>query len=268
MAAFRPGRVAALLLAVAALTGPEGVRAQAARPWEQDKAVVDSTMNAARQRGIQGVGEHLADLEAALADAGAAAKAAASSAGPTRYVLVDGQAQTLTSLLGAAAEQKDHPAGAARQSVAAVESPYPVAALLLGSYYNEVGKPLEALRVLEAGLALPTETDLFGGGHYLPLLTAERGAALVSLKRWPEALADYEGGLKTAGLSASAAARLQRGRGFALTELGRLDEAEAAYHRSLELAPNNPTALHELAYIASLRAGGRPTSPGIYLPPK
>jgi Flp pilus assembly protein TadD len=51
-----------------------------------------------------------------------------------------------------------------------------------------------------------------------------------------------------------------RGRGFALIELGRLDEAEKAYRDSLNSEPNNARALNELTYIGRLRAGG-PTAP-------
>jgi Flp pilus assembly protein TadD len=56
-------------------------------------------------------------------------------------------------------------------------------------------------------------------------------------------------------------ARLLRGRGFALTELGRLDDAEEAYRESLVSEPNNPRAAGELNYIARLRTGARP-APG------
>ena len=52
-----------------------------------------------------------------------------------------------------------------------------------------------------------------------------------------------------------------RGIGFVLTERGDLDGAEKAYRQSLELAPGHPLAMHELAYIAQLRAKGA-KSPG------
>lgn len=58
-------------------------------------------------------------------------------------------------------------------------------------------------------------------------------------------------------------AHLQRGRGFALTELGRLDEAEAAYNEALKIDPNDDRAKHELEYIAHLKAGGSPTEGGL-----
>jgi len=39
--------------------------------------------------------------------------------------------------------------------------------------------------------------------------------------------------------------------------LGRLDEAEDSYNKSLEIEPGNRIALGELEYIKKLRAQGR-----------
>ena len=44
-----------------------------------------------------------------------------------------------------------------------------------------------------------------------------------------------------------------RGQGINLIDLNRLDEAEAALQRSLEVEPENPNALHELGYLERLR---------------
>lgn len=44
-----------------------------------------------------------------------------------------------------------------------------------------------------------------------------------------------------------------RGEGFALTELRRLDEAEAKYHEALKLDPSDQRSKNELKYIAQLR---------------
>lgn len=44
-----------------------------------------------------------------------------------------------------------------------------------------------------------------------------------------------------------------RGEGYALTELHRLDEAEAVYHKALKLDPNDQKSKNELQYIAQLR---------------
>ncbi|WP_146039261.1 MULTISPECIES: tetratricopeptide repeat protein [unclassified Variovorax] len=56
--------------------------------------------------------------------------------------------------------------------------------------------------------------------------------------------------------------RALRGQGFALIEMGRLDEAEARYRRCLALDANDPVAQMELRLIESLRARGRMTLPG------
>lgn len=44
-----------------------------------------------------------------------------------------------------------------------------------------------------------------------------------------------------------------RGEGYALTELGRFDEAEAKYHEALKLDPNDEKSKNELQYIAQQR---------------
>ena len=76
---------------------------------------------------------------------------------------------------------------------------------------------------------------------------------------------DWEGMLRTFTAAEEAAAfapeheqnrvygRAKRGIGFALTELGRLDEAEAKYRECLKIDPDDDGAKHELRYIQSLR---------------
>lgn len=51
-------------------------------------------------------------------------------------------------------------------------------------------------------------------------------------------------------------ARAQRGRGYALIELSRWDEAEAAHRAALKIEPDNPISLGELKFIAEQR--GKP----------
>ena len=64
------------------------------------------------------------------------------------------------------------------------------------------------------------------------------------------------------------AARALRGMGYAYVELGRLQEAEAAYRDSLTLEPDNRIALEELTFIDALRkkrappgGPGKPSDP-------
>lgn len=56
--------------------------------------------------------------------------------------------------------------------------------------------------------------------------------------------------------------RALRGQGFALIEMGRLEEAEARYRRCLALDANDQVAQMELRLIERLRARGRMTLPG------
>jgi tetratricopeptide (TPR) repeat protein len=229
--------------------------ASAEHPWEKDQALLESTMAAIKTDGITAVAAHVAELEQALAGA----KTTFYIDGTT-YVLTDGAAEALIAMTMIASDKS----GKSSKGVA-VDNPYPGIALCLGSYYDEIGKSDEALRVLDAGLASSAVTGIEAGDHR-PILLTERGAAFVALKRWPDALASYDEGLKIDDLDDGIHAHLLRGRGFALTELNRLDEAEAAYNESLKLDPGNERAMHELKYIAQLRAGA-PPSPSSGLAP-
>lgn len=140
-----------------------------------------------------------------------------------------------------------------------VEDPYVLIAFELGTYYNEVKQPDKALQALDEGMRLlHLRHDLERSG-YAPAVFSERGVALSEMKRWPEALANYDEGLTIQSLKPDNRARLYRGRGGALIELGRLDEAEQAFKTSLTYAPDHPVALGELKYITGLRAGAKPT---------
>jgi tetratricopeptide (TPR) repeat protein len=230
-------------------------------PWEKAKAVIDATEADARTKGFQGIQPHIADLEATLASAAEAYRAAVPASGPI-YIFVDGQQETLAALLvTSTGNQKGH-----GRDARAVENPYIRASFYLGSYYNEIDKPLEAMRVLDAGLALPQPAPDMAVGDHRPPMISERGAALGKMKRWADALADYDMGLKLTGLQDKPRALLLRGRGFALTEMGRLDDAEKSYRDSLAADPNNPTATRELGYIAKLRAGGAPKATQLQAP--
>jgi tetratricopeptide (TPR) repeat protein len=219
-------------------------------PWVKAEAVLKATDADARAGGIRGVASHVADLEQALADGKQAFGPPTPGTGPI-YVLTDGSAETLLALLSAAA---DASAGKKNRDTHAIKNPYPLISVYLGSYYNEIGKHDDALRVLDEGMTLRSEPDLLG--ETVPLLISERGATLEALRRWDDALADYDKGLTIAAMPDGSRARLFRGRGYSLTELNRLDDAEEAYKNSLKLAPGNALALNELKYIAKLKAGG------------
>lgn len=247
---------AALWAAIALAPGPAAAQG-VTHPWEGAQALVKTVEADIKAGGLKSVGAHTADLEAALAE-GQKLPPEGVVDGDTRYVLTDGQAQTVRALIGAALI-KD---GAVRDT-RAIATPYPAVGFYLGSYYNEVGRFDEALKTLDVGLALDGETP---PGRLRAVLISERGAALAGLKRWADILANGEDGLKLPDLPDRYQARLHRGRGFALVELGRLDEAQAAYELSLKLEPSNPVAARELQYISRLRAGGAPTAVQLTLP--
>ncbi len=246
-----------------AMAAAEQPAATAGKPWEKAAAVLDATNADAAAGGFAAIRKHLGDLEAALATADDAYKAADTGTGPI-YVLTDGPTDTLAQLIGAAAahEQGQNPSG--RQTVA-VANPYPPISLYLGAYYNEVGENDQALRVLDKGLS-------FYSGHGAEFgitkasIISERAVALTRLGRMDEALTAYQDGLKVPGLENGDRARLLRGCGYVLTEKNRLDEAEQAYQESLKYEPGNRIALGELEYIAKLRAGGQKAPGGVVLP--
>jgi tetratricopeptide (TPR) repeat protein len=102
----------------------------------------------------------------------------------------------------------------------------------------------EALFAIGCGLEL--END-----H--PELWNEKGYLLGRLKRHQESLDCYTHAASLRDWApARQVARALRGQGVQLVDLNRLDEAEAALQRSLELEPDSETARNELGYIADL----------------
>jgi tetratricopeptide (TPR) repeat protein len=219
-------------------------------PWVGDTALLKQCWADVQASGLRALEPRVPALEAAVAR-GRDAMDLARHAPGTHILLTDGPAETLAALMTAATDDKDH-----TKSIA-IENPYPQLALLLGSYYNEVQRPADAVRVLDIGLGFSFLPDANVGVH-MPDLEGERGVGFVGLKRWADALGAYDAALTAPNLSPAMEAHLERGRGFALTELGRLDDAEAAYLKSLRLEPGNKRALGELDYIAGLKAGKVP----------
>lgn len=229
--------------------------ASAAQPWVADQELAKTVWADIQSGGILGVASHVAEMEKALANARQSIDAARANKDPS-FVLTDGTTDVLIQLAAAATDKSR---GAVR--VVAVDNPYPTIAFFLGSYYNEIGKFDDAVRVLDEGLASSGALDMgIGVGAHEPALLSEKGAALVGLKRWADALAAYDAAMKIDGLDGGMRAHILRGRGFALTELGRLEEATQAYNDSLKLEPGNARAQRELQYIAGLRAGDTPTA--------
>jgi len=132
-----------------------------------------------------------------------------------------------------------------------VHGSYSRACYLLAYVAIEERDPQAAFQALQKGLEL--EPD-----H--PHLWCEMGHLLQLLRRHEDALQCYQRAESArAWASPQQKGRALRGQGLSLIDLGRLDEAEQAFQRSLEAEPNHPNALHELGYIAHLRqqqAGG------------
>jgi tetratricopeptide (TPR) repeat protein len=243
---------------VIGLTNPAAAQSDAtagppsAQPWEADQALLKDTEGAVSNGGVSAVGPRVPQLEKALAGA-----QLTYTIGDTAYILTDGSAEALVAI----AMVSENKSGGPKKAVA-VDNPYPLIALYLGSYYDETGKFDDAVRVLDLGLSRSAGSGI-DLGESRPLLLIERGEALGALKRWIDALADFDDGLKIDGMADKLRAHMYRGRGFVLTELGRLDDAEASYNESLKLEPDNATAEHELKYIAGLKSGGAATKPAL-----
>ena len=235
-------------------TPPAADTTRSAAPWVGAQAVLAATSDDVQNGGIRGVRPHLDDLEQALAQAPQAFAAAAAGDADATYALADNQSDTLIALMSAAiADQKDP--GAQKRKTVAVHNPYPAIALYLGTYYNELDQPADALRVFEAEKNLPAPFR----GLFVEAapIAGERAVALVKLGRFADALVVYDEGVKLSDKDNRQLARMHRGRGYVLTELGRLDEAEQAYQESLTLEPDNALAKRELQYITGLRAGAK-----------
>lgn len=272
MGRWRIGILLALVLTAPAWAQPAQPPAQTpspALPWDKDVELLQSVEVQLRSGGIKALAPHMAEFEAALAN-GKQFFPDGALVDDKRYVLADGTAETLMMLLAYTAPPKKDPAV---KTVAMIPNPYPSIGIELASYYDEVGQPEEAIRVLDESMALSPAPDFKAGAH-VAVMIGEKGVALGMLKRFPEALATYDQGLTLKGLIMSDRTRLLRGRGFMLVEMDRLDEGEAAYREALKLDPADARALNELRYIARLRAGGPKTpaqvltSPGPPAPPQ
>ena len=164
----------------------------------------------------------------------------------------------LAVMLAVAASAKGETGPEAGKAVA-VTNTYGMAAFLLGSLAVEKRQPAEALVWLDRGLAFQPDNAL---------LVTEKGSAMILQHRFAEAIAFYDAqppaDLLADLANPGAEARILRSRGFCLTELNRLDEAEAAYVKSLELEPDHGGAKAELDYIRKLKAGGAKQQVDVY----
>ena len=246
-------RIGAILLAVAtcALCGPATPAAQTVDPpgpeksiLAADQKVVDAAQAAVKAGGVVALKAQFSALRVVLDHAPRPYHKVEERPGVVYFRTNDSAEALRFALARTVAAAVEH------NSLAIVNlaDPYPEAAFLMGSYDNETSQFAAAMVVLDEGLALEPE---------YPDLISERAAAVSMLDRHEEALAVYVKGLASIDPLTDdwVKARFLRGEGFQLTELGRYDEAEKAYRASLKLQPGHGGALHELAYIAQVRAG-------------
>jgi tetratricopeptide (TPR) repeat protein len=137
---------------------------------------------------------------------------------------------------------------------------YPDIALILTSEAVERKAFQEAIGYADRGLALQPEN--WG-------LLFEKGAALQGLRRWQDGLTLADKALAGEYLLLTMhQAPFHRRRGFSLVELGRLEEARAAYEEALKIEPDNAVAKQELEYVSGLMKGAKPTAPYLVNPNK
>jgi len=247
--------IAVALLAISAghagaQPAPASAR-EAQSPFSRATELVRLVNAAAETGGPSALAPYASDMERALIEDGWRA--------PTDplVVLVDGRQETLAAALRSATA-KPPPPGV----VSFVQDPYLPISLALGSYYNEIRNPAEAARALTLGVdILKSRHDMKLAEHSAAII-GERGVAYGQMGQLDRAMADYELCL-TLPLNDAEKARMHRGRGFVLIEMGRLDDAEAAYATSLKFAPGNEIALREVQYINRLRQGGPRAAPNV-----
>ena len=199
-----------LLGALAAQADDAAQPTASATPWVDDLALINQTTADIQTGGILAVEGHREQLEKALAGAKHSIELAG-AARPTSYVLTDGPTDTIVALTLATTVKSS-----GVTNTVAVQNPYPSISFYLGSYYDEVGKPQDALRVLDEGLTVSTLPDL-DTGETRAVILLERGAALMALHRWQDVMQNEDRGLKMSDLDNKIKAHFYRGRGYALT---------------------------------------------------
>jgi tetratricopeptide (TPR) repeat protein len=162
------------------------------------------------------------------------------------YIIVRASSETQAIVLMTLASAVAPDDGRER-SVVTRPTTYPLIALLLAAEAVERGRYEEALSYTSRGLSIqPDDASL----------VLEHSIALMALDRDAEALEMIDAALASGSVVVTDfEAPLLRRRGSLLIELRRLPEARAALERSLEIEPNHPTTLNELAIIDASEAG-------------
>jgi tetratricopeptide (TPR) repeat protein len=255
----------ALFAAIAALSfGARAAEAPAVvhnaapnQPWVKDEALLEAAIASVHKGGLKAIGPHVPDLEAALVGARHSFELAAAGDDKSTYRLTDTPTEAMQALMSNAAEKS------AKQILTA-PNPYPGIGFFLGGYYDQIGKPEQALRVMDIALTLPgTETN----SHRVDLLV-ERGLALTALNRREDALAAFDAALEIESVAPGLRAYIYRGQGHVLDDMGRSSEGKAAYDEALKLTANDENAKRDLDMIERLHDGGPKPPGGSPVPPK
>ena len=247
-----PALVLAQTTAPAVLTSAQQKAAD--KQEAKDRKVVEKALRVSSLTQLEPM---VSDLQKVVANAPARWPMIDHQPGLTTIRLNDTSAAMVVMLAVAASAkgQADSEAGKA----VVMTNTYGTAAFLLGSLAVEKRQPEEALAWLDRGLTFQPDNQL---------LVTEKGSAMILQHRFAEALAFYDAqpplDLLTGLANPNAEARILRSRGFCLTELNRLDEAEAAYVKSLELEPDHGGAKAELDYIRKLKVGGAKQQVDVY----
>lgn len=176
-----------------------------------------------------------------------AAYRAAYASEPRKLYCGMSSAQTIAYMGQAAGEKR---------SAVALSSSYCDALYIEGYALVDLGRLPEARAAYEAAVALAPMHS-----HFL----TELGQTYRPAHDWPKMLelcerAQSYAGLAIVGREKSEQSLAWRCMGYALTELGRLDESEALYRKCLEVDPNDAKAKSELSYIAAQRRKQKPAS--------
>jgi len=221
----------------------------------KDRTLLMPIVEEARVRGAPAINAHLDELVEIVDRTPATEVPACDGQRYVRGVGGAGVAGVLVALAAGASVAKA--SGSTDKVVALGPSPYATAALYAGSAYVGRGAWDKANRVMARALALDPANALLAG---------EDSLALSHLGRNEEALALCDRVLaRVDPLSVQDHARLLRSRGYALGELGRFDDAIAAYQQSLVLMPGNGLALNEIAYLTKRKAGAGKIDPATIL---
>lgn len=146
--------------------------------------------------------------------------------------------------------------GAEKTEAVALRPIWAEAYYLKGYALMELGRFGEAKTSLDRAL----ELSPLHAGYW-----SELGQLHLTQRNWELALATFDKASDAAEYSPSSLkvdeqSRAWRGKGFAYIELGRLDEAESMYRRSLALNPQDRVAPRELGHIQALRQKVQPKS--------